>query len=57
MRNVKTKVTGNTLTVTVDLTKDFGKSKSTGKTVLVATGREEVADNRYLSLNVYKYPV
>ncbi len=36
MRNIVSKVTGNTLTITVDLSKDFGKTKS-GRAITVAS--------------------
>jgi hypothetical protein len=49
----------NVLTITVDLSKDFGRSKS-GKTIIIATtsgGKElEGASGAYLGLNLYKYP-
>lgn len=56
MKNVELSVTGNILTITVDLTKDFGPSSS-GKTIIVAStegnakipGREE-----QVGLNVYR---
>jgi hypothetical protein len=57
MRNVKSEVKGNTLTITVDLTQTLGPSKS-GKTVMVGTsegiqmvpGREE-----RFGINVFRY--
>jgi len=36
MKNVEMKVEGNILTLTVDLTKEFGPSAS-GKTIIIAT--------------------
>jgi len=36
MKNIKMQVTGNTLTITIDLTQDFGPSSS-GKTTIVAS--------------------
>jgi hypothetical protein len=56
MKNVELSVKGNTLTVTVDLTKEFGPSSS-GKTIIIAStegnfplpGRREV-----VGLNVYR---
>jgi hypothetical protein len=56
LKNVELSVKGNTLTITVDLTKDFGPSSS-GKTVIIAStegsfplpGRNEV-----VGLNVYR---
>lgn len=56
MKNVDVSVTGNVLTITVDLSKELGPSSS-GKTTIIATtegnvsipGREEK-----LGVNVYK---
>ncbi len=56
MKNVDLSVTENVLTITVDLSKEFGPSSS-GKTTIIATtegnvsipGREEK-----LGLNIYK---
>lgn len=56
MKNVELAVNGNTLTITVDLTKEFGPSSS-GKTIIIASaegnftlpGRSEV-----VGLNVYR---
>ncbi len=56
MKNVKLSVSGNTLTITVDLTQEFGPSSS-GKTIIIAStegnyplpGRTEV-----VGLNVYR---
>lgn len=55
MQNVETKLNGNILTVTVDLSKTFGPSKS-GKTVIVATssGNVTIAPGVQMGLNVYK---
>ena len=36
MKNVKLSVSGNTLTITVDLTQEFGPSSS-GKTIIIAS--------------------
>lgn len=57
MKNVEMKVSGNILTVTVDLSKEFGPSSS-GKTIIIASsegnkslpGREDVK----IGLNVYR---
>jgi hypothetical protein len=59
MKNVEIKVQGNTLILTVDLSKSFGLSSS-GKSEMVATtegnvslpGHEEVK----VGLNVYRAP-
>ena len=56
MKNVKLAVSGNILTITVDLTQEFGPSSS-GKTIIIAStegnfplpGRTEV-----VGLNVYR---
>ncbi len=56
MKNIEIAVKGNTLTITVDLTKEFGPSSS-GKTIIIAStegnfplpGRGEV-----VGLNVYR---
>ena len=56
MKNVKLSVSGNTLTITVDLTQEFGPSSS-GKTIIIAStegnfplpGRTKV-----VGLNVYR---
>ena len=57
MDNVKMTVKANILTVEVDLSKDFGPSKS-GKTVVIATtrGNAGVPDNSdvRVGLNVFK---
>ncbi len=56
MKNVNLSMSGNTLTITVDLTQEFGPSSS-GKTIIIAStegnfplpGRTEV-----VGLNVYR---
>jgi hypothetical protein len=56
VKNVKLSVSSNTLTITVDLTQEFGPSSS-GKTIIIAStegnfplpGRTEV-----VGLNVYR---
>ena len=59
MKNVETKVEGDILTITVDLSKDFGPSKS-GKTIVVASslGNQSIPDKEEMKigLNIYKYP-
>lgn len=55
LTNAVTEVKGNTLTVIIDLGVDLGPS-STGKTVLIAKGKEEVKDGMFLSMNAFKYP-
>lgn len=59
MKNVEMRLDGDMLTITVDLSKEFGLSSS-GKSVIIAStegnqsieGREEVK----IGLNVYKKP-
>jgi len=57
MKNVEMATEGTILTITVDLSKDFGPSKS-GKTTIVASseGNIEVpgAPGVKLGLNIYK---
>ena len=56
VKNIELSVKGNILTITVDLTKEFGPSSS-GKTIIIAStegnsplpGRQEV-----VGLNVYR---
>jgi hypothetical protein len=59
MQNVEFKVEGNILTVTVDLSKDFGASAS-GKTISIASTKGNVSipghEGVKIGLNVYKYP-
>ena len=57
-KNVAMRIEGDKLIVEVDLTKDFGNSKS-GKTVIVASSEgnaslPEPYDNIKMGLNVYK---
>ena len=55
--NIKSVVKGKILTLTIDLSKDFGASKS-GKTTVVAStlGNQPVPDNESIKIgvNVYK---
>ena len=55
--NVKTTVDGNKLTIEVDLSKDFGDSKS-GKTTVIAStlGNVDIEghDGVKMGLNIYK---
>ncbi len=57
MKNVEMKVDGKKLIITVDLTKEFGKSSS-GKTTIVATTAGNVTvpghDDIKIGLNCYK---
>ncbi len=56
MKNVEMKVEGDLLTVAIDLSKDFGPSKS-GKTIIIASteGNKSVPGKEHkIGLNVYK---
>ena len=56
MKNVEMAVNGNILTITVDLTKEFGPSSS-GKTIIVASTEGNVAipdREEKVGLNVYR---
>jgi hypothetical protein len=55
MQNVTMKVTGKKLVIEVDLTKDFGVSKS-GKSQVIATtsGNVTVKDDIKIGLNIYR---
>lgn len=56
MKNVEMRVEGTMLTITVDLSKEFGPS-STGKTIIVASTEGNVTiPNRQekVGLNVYR---
>lgn len=57
MKNIQMEITGDTLTITVDLSQTYGKSGS-GKNIIIASsegnqaipGKEEVK----IGLNIYK---
>lgn len=55
MENLKVEVKGNILTMTVDMTKNLGPSKS-GKSILIATtaGNVQVAPGVMAGINIYK---
>ena len=56
MKNVELAVNGNTLTITVDLTKEFGPSSS-GKTIIIASTEGNVVlpdRSEVVGLNVYR---
>lgn len=58
MKNVEMNIEGETLVIKVDLSKDFGKSKS-GKTIIVASTEGNVSvpeRNEKIGLNIYRYP-
>lgn len=53
--NVKVEVNKNIATITVDLTKDYGMSKS-GKSIQIAStlGNKELTNGIFIGLNVYR---
>ena len=57
MKNVRMKLEGSILTITVDLTKEFGPSSS-GKTIIIGSTEGNVAvpekEEVKVGLNVYK---
>ena len=57
MKNCEMKLTGTILTITVDVSKDFGKSSS-GKSIIIASTEGNVSvpdkDEIKIGLNVYK---
>jgi hypothetical protein len=56
MKNVEMKIDGDILTITVDLTKEFGPSAS-GKTTIIASTEGNVAvldRDEKIGLNVYR---
>lgn len=56
MKNVEMKVEENTLTIRIDLTKEFGPSSS-GKTIIIASTEGNVAipdRDEKIGLNVYR---
>jgi hypothetical protein len=57
MKNIEMKVEGKTLTITIDLTKEFGKSSS-GKTTIISTtaGNASIPghDDIKIGVNCYK---
>jgi len=57
MKNVEMTVDGNTLTIKVDLSKDFGPSSS-GKTIIIASTEGNVVipghEEAKVGLNVYR---
>jgi hypothetical protein len=58
MQNIKYEVKDNKLILEIDLTKEFGPSKS-GKTITVAStrGNQKIdGTDAVIGLNVYKYP-
>jgi len=58
MENIKYEVKDGKLIIEIDLTKEFGRSKS-GKTITVAStrGNQKIeGTDVVMGLNVYKYP-
>ena len=59
MENIQIEVNDNKAVITIDLSKEFGPSKS-GKTIVVATTRGNVpipgSDTIKIGINCYKYP-
>ena len=57
MKNCDMKLTGNILTITVDISKDFGKSSS-GKSVIIASTEGNISvpekEDIKIGLNIYK---
>ena len=55
MKNITIETKGSTLTLTIDLGKTQGPSKS-GKSIVVATsaGNKEIAPGIFMGLNIYK---
>jgi hypothetical protein len=56
MKNVQMTVAGNILTITVDLTKEFGPSSS-GKTIIIASTEGNIAvpeRDEKIGMNVYR---
>jgi len=54
-KNISYAIDGNNLVLTIDMSQDFGDSKS-GKTTIVASteGNKQIGDVR-VGINVYKY--
>lgn len=56
MKNIQTEVKGDKLHITVDLSKDFGPSKS-GKTIIIASseGNQKIdGSEAVMGVNIYK---
>jgi ABC-type uncharacterized transport system YnjBCD ATPase subunit len=55
MKNIAIEREGSTLTITIDLSKSQGPSKS-GKSTVIATtgGNKEIATGVYMGLNIYR---
>ena len=59
MKNCEMKLNGNILTITVDISKEFGKSAS-GKSITISSteGNVSIPENEHIKigLNVYRKP-
>lgn len=59
MKNCDMKLNGNILTITVDISKDYGKSAS-GKSIIIASTEGNVSvpekEEIKIGLNIYKKP-
>jgi hypothetical protein len=57
MKNIEMKLNGNQLVITVDITKDFGMSKS-GKSITIASTEGNISipehDDIKIGLNIYR---
>ncbi len=57
MKNIEMKLDGNQLVITVDITKDFGMSKS-GKSITIASTEGNISipehDDIKIGLNIYR---
>jgi len=59
MRNCEMKLDGNILTITVDISKEFGKSAS-GKSIIISSTEGNVSipekEDIKIGLNIYRKP-
>ena len=59
MKNCEMKLNGNILTITVDISKEFGKSAS-GKSIIISSteGNVSIPENEdiKIGLNIYRKP-
>ena len=59
MKNCEMKLNGNILTITVDISKEFGKSAS-GKSIIIASTEGNVSipekEEIKIGLNIYRKP-
>lgn len=55
MKNMEMEITNGKLTITVDLSKEYGRSKS-GKSIIIASseGNQNVGNGVKIGLNVYR---